>query len=326
MKAFGLKLRIAEWHDMCADRVHAGVIKWAGKIPPEQKDQPGSSGRGESGVRQAEKKGKKEKTTMKKLMTFAAVAAMTYVGSAVSLTPSVCTDCGAYGASDCDTIVFKVTGSGKAVVPKGGYKATTKIKIKKGALALEGEYCALTDTCCYETGWFYATIKAGKKTFALATPVDIKVWSLFGKNLDRSRSFGSSIKKGKSVCLESALYVEAADDSAFWAGDVDLEDAGIFKFYASAFGKVDMKVSNGKGGAGYCSEEKGCTPIYTPKSYSGWFVGYYDCVGMEDCFRCSCEAIDVFGGTWKAKFNKKATTLSSAASIAGVSANLGSDE
>ena len=156
--------------------------------------------------------------------------------------------------------------------------------------------------------------------------MDVKVWSLFGKNLDRSRSFGSSIKKGKSVSLESALYVEAADDSAFWAGDVDLEDAGIFKFYASAFGKVDMKVSNGKGGAGYCSEEKGCTPIYTPKSYSGWFVGYYDCVGMEDCFRCSCEAIDVFGGTWKAKFNKKATTLSGAASLAGVSAKLGSDE
>ena len=102
-------------------------------------------------------------------MTFAAVAAMTYVGSAVTLSPSVCTDCGAYGVSDCDTIVFKVTGSGKAVVPKAGYKATTSIKIKKGALALEGEYCALTDTCCYETGWFYATIKAGKKTFALAT-------------------------------------------------------------------------------------------------------------------------------------------------------------
>ena len=122
-----------------------------------------------------------------------------------------------------------------------------------------------------------------------------------------------------------ALYVEAADDNAFWAGDVDLEDAGIFKFYASAFGKVDMKVSNGKSD-GYCDETKGCDAIYTPKSYSGWFVGYYDCVGVEDCFRCECEAIDVFGGTWKPKFQKKYSTLSGAAGLAGVSAKLGSDE
>ena len=262
---------------------------------------------------------------MKKLMTFAAVAAMTYVGSAVTLSPSVCENCGAYGISDCDVIVFKVTGSGKAVVPKSGYKTAASLKIKKGALALEGEYCALTDTCCYETGWFYATLKAGKRTIQLATPVDVKVWSLFGKNLDRARAYRTSIKKGKSVCLESALYVEAVDDSAFWAGDVDLEDAGVFKFYASAFGKVDMKVSNGNGN-GYCDEAKGCDAIYTPKSYSGWFVGYYDCVGMEDCFRCECEAIDIFGGTWKAKFNKKVQSTSGAASLAGVSAKLGSDE
>jgi len=24
----------AEWHNMCADRVHAGVTMWAGTIPP----------------------------------------------------------------------------------------------------------------------------------------------------------------------------------------------------------------------------------------------------------------------------------------------------
>ena len=37
--------KIAEWHNMCVDRAHAGTKKWVGKIPPEQMDQPGSSGR-----------------------------------------------------------------------------------------------------------------------------------------------------------------------------------------------------------------------------------------------------------------------------------------
>ena len=191
-------------------------------------------------------------------------------------------------------------------------------------LALEGTYCALTDTCCYDSGWFFATIKAGKKTFRIAAPVQIKVWSLFGKNLEKSRSFASTVKKGKSICLESALYV-MDEDGAFWDGDTDVDADGDFAFYASAFGKVNMKVSKGSGGSSYCSETKGCTPIYTPKSYKGWFVGYYPCVGPEDCFRCDCEDTDVFGGTWKAKYQAKKTTIGAAAGLAGVSSSLYED-
>jgi hypothetical protein len=216
-----------------------------------------------------------------------------------------------------------VTGSGKAAVSKGAYKATSSIKIKKGALALEGTYCKLTETCCYESGWFFATIKAGKKTFQLATPVSVDVWSLFGKNLAKSREFGSNIKKGKSVCLDSALFITSEDSAESWAGDIDLNNGDTFQFWASAFGKVDMAVSNGKNGA-YCDEVKGCEAIYTPKSYSGWFVGWHQCIVDEDCFRCDCLALDVFGGTWKAKFNKKASnkSLSGARGLAGVSAGI----
>ena len=53
--------RTAEWHNMCADRVHAGAIMWNGTIPPERTDQPGSSGRKESEVRFPDEKSNKEK-------------------------------------------------------------------------------------------------------------------------------------------------------------------------------------------------------------------------------------------------------------------------
>jgi hypothetical protein len=39
-----IRQNLAEWHNMCADRDHAGIKKWSGMIPPESKDQPGSSG------------------------------------------------------------------------------------------------------------------------------------------------------------------------------------------------------------------------------------------------------------------------------------------
>ena len=100
---------------------------------------------------------------MKKLMTFAAAAAMTVVGNAASLLPGACVDCGggALAPTDCDTIVFKVTGSGKAVTDKGEYKTVASLKIKKGALALEGTVCTDTGACCYDTGYFFATVKVG---------------------------------------------------------------------------------------------------------------------------------------------------------------------
>lgn len=273
---------------------------------------------------------------MKKLMTFAAVAAMTVVASAVDtdygdglsnvevlrtpgLTSTVCPDCGAGvgAATDCKAVVFKVTGSGKAVTAssKGSYKTVTSLKIKKGALALEGTYCGGNNTCCYDNGYFFATIKVGKKVFKVGTPVDVKVWSLFGKNLEKARYYGTEIKKGKNVCLESALFVMAPEDSEAWEG-VEFEDGEPFAFWASSFGKVDFKVSTKD--ASYCVNGE-CAAIYTPKKYNGWFVGWYPCVVDENCFRCGCEAVDVFGGTWKAAYQKSLKTISAAQGLAGTS-------
>lgn len=262
---------------------------------------------------------------MKKLMTFAAVAAMTYAGSA--LVPGVCENCGVDPDSpngDCPTAVFKVTGSGKAVLAKDGYKTVASLKIKKGGLALlagDAE-CSATGECCYQDGYFFATIKVGKSVFEVGTPVNLNEWSVFGKKYDKARNYLDSIKPGKSVCLDSALFVSTDEvrDSAVWEGPIDWddEDTQVFSFWASAFGKVDMKVTkDGKGG--YCNKTKGCDPIYTPKKYSGWFVGWYPCVGQEGCFRCGCEGIDIFGGTWKASFQAKKKTVSAAQALAGTS-------
>jgi hypothetical protein len=248
-------------------------------------------------------------------MIAASVAAMAFAGNA-ALAPQPCENCGAGSASgDCPTVVFKVTGSGKAVVAKDDYKTVSTLKIKKGALALEGEICQATGACCYGDGAFYATIKAGKKTFALAAPVELGVWSLFGKDLDKSRTFETEVKKGKKVTLESALFVVCSEISDY-DDEVDLDE---FAFWASAFGKVEMKVTKESKSDAYCKKAGECDPVYTPKTYNGWFVGTYPCVGEEDCFLCDCADTDVCGGTWKAVFQKKATTQAAAMKIAGVS-------
>lgn len=297
-------------------------------------------------------------------MIAAAVAAIGVAGNAADTVVSpyseglnvagqtVCINCGASGSGqegDCGTVVFKVTGSGKAALDKGSYKTVGSIKIKKGALAIVGDKCLSDGRCCYDRGVFFAKIKAGKKTFDLMAPISVKVWSIFGKNLEKARDWESRIKPGKSVCLDSALFVttvwqsDCANDeylakSPFyfdWDGDVDLVGVGDtfdgdwtsidqdnlpqFAFWASAFGKVDWKVSGLKESKKYCKNtSSGCTPIITPKSYSGWFVGTYLCCNAENCFMCVCPDLDVFGGTWKAVFQKKVTTLGGAMNLAGV--------
>ena len=249
-------------------------------------------------------------------MIAAAAAAMTIVGNA-ALKPAVCPDCGSSDLSqDCDTIVFKVTGSGKAIVDKGDYKVVDTLKIKKGALALEGTLCETTGVCCYDDGYFYATVKAGKKTFAMMAPVELAVWSVFGKDLEKTRNYLTDIKPGKKVTLDSAMFVVSSEAEVDEDSDVDLSE---FAFWASAFGKVEMKVSAIKEGKGYCvNGSEGCDPIYTPKTYNGWFVGTYPCVNEEDCFLCDCTDTDVFGGTWKAVYQSKATSQWDAMKLAGV--------
>ena len=290
---------------------------------------------------------------MKKIMIAAAVAAIGVVGyaadSAQTIKTTECINCGYTSKGeipDCATVVFKVTGSGKAALDKGSYKSVGSIKIKKGALAIVGDKCLTEERCCYERGIFFAKIKAGKKTFDLMSPINVKVWSIFGKNLDKARNWETSIKPGKSVCLDSALFIttpwqadcvfdeytlltyldwdgevdlanlDAIDD---WTSDVDVDTKPQFAFWASAFGKVDWKVTSQKESKKYCKNTStGCEPIVTPKNYSGWFVGTYLCVNKENCFMCDCPDLDVFGGTWKAVYQKKINTISGAMGLAGV--------
>ena len=228
-------------------------------------------------------------------MIVAAAAAMTLVGEAGSLKPIPCPDCGT-GPGDCE-VVFKVTGSGKAVVSKDEYKEVGTLKIKKGALALTGTLCEDTGICCFDSGVLEATIKAGKKTFEIVSEVTPDVWSVFGKNLDKIRS--GDVKPGKTYKLDSALFISSVGGTMIVDGDADVEEDTI-SYYASAFGTVSVKIS--KGTSGTCNPTAPCDPTYTPKSYSGWFVGLYACIGEEDCFLCDCADTDVFGGTWKATF------------------------
>jgi hypothetical protein len=254
---------------------------------------------------------------MKKIMIVAAAVAMTFAGEASlgTFQPQQCIDCGGgTNAVYCNVAVFKVTGSGKAVVSKGDYKEVKKLKIKKGALALTATYCAQTGFCCFgeEDSFFFAKIKAGKKSFEMASAVDVGVWSVFGKKLDviRERDF----KKGKTYKLDSALYISSDPGNTEVEGDVDVDETTI-EFYASAFGSMKVKIS--KKSDSYCNTSE-CLPQYTPKSYSGWFVGKYNCVGEEDCFLCDCADTDVFGGTWKATYKSGTKTVGGAASLAGV--------
>lgn len=250
---------------------------------------------------------------MKKMMIIAATVAMTFASQALTaLKPEECLGCGG-GSGDCPWVVFKVTGSGKAVVgaKKGDYKKVGSLKIRKGALALEGQYCAATDSCCYDSGWFYATIRAGKVSFKLASEVEVGVWSVFGKHLEKVR--GLDVKQGKTYKLDSALFIASA--GATYVDDGDLDD---LSFWASALGKVNVKISKGSSSSN-CSPTKGCTPEYIPKKYSGWFVAQYACIGEEDCFLCTCVDTDIAGGTWKATYKSGTKTQSGAMRLAGVS-------
>lgn len=293
---------------------------WGGMIPPVKRINRIAPVEVSQRFGEPREKAKRKRTTMKKLMIVAAAAAMTFASEA-KLQPQECLNCGGGSDSTCDVVVFKVTGSGKAVVAKDDYKEVKSLKIKKGALALTGELCEETGACCYSEGYLFAKIKAGKASFDLASTVELGVWSIFGKNLDKIRA--KDVKPGKTYKLDSALYISSA------AGDTEVEgetavEADSIEFYASAFGKVNVKIS--KGTSGTCNPQDPCDPTYTPKSYSGWFVGKYACLGEEDCFLCDCADTDVFGGTWKATYKSSAKSVEAAARLAGVAIEDDDDE
>ena len=264
----------------------------------------------------------KGKNRMKKLMIIAAAAAMTFAAQA-DIAWVDCPTCRAEGTeTECQIEVFKVTASGKAVVmaKKGAYKTVGKLKVKKGALALVGTACP-DGTCCYDNGFLLATVKAGNDKFRTVIPVDVKVWSAFGKNYDSvAGSNWRTLKKAKKVKLESALYISATgigidpDDDA----DSTFDD---FVLEASAFGKAQIKVFDSKTSKTVCGKDSAeCGFDLTIKNYSGWFVGYYTCIDADACFTCDC-GLDPFGGTWKASYSAKSSgkNFKGAQKLAGTS-------
>lgn len=267
---------------------------------------------------------------MKKLMIVAATAAMAFAAQA-DIAWVDCPDCRAGSTpTDCQVEVFKVTASGKAVVlsKKGGYKTVGKLKVKKGALALVGTMCP-DGTCCYDAGALFATVKAGHTTFRAAVPVDVKIWSAFGKNYDSvAGNNWMTLKKAKKVKLESALYISGK--SLIIDGDTDIDiNYGIqeFRLEASAFGKVAIKVFDSKTSKTVCGKsDSTCGFDLIIKNYSGWFVGYYPCVDADACFTCTC-GLDAFGGTWKASYSAKSAgkNFNGAQRLAGTSFSVTED-
>lgn len=251
---------------------------------------------------------------MKKLMIAAAAAAMTAGAFAASFLPIDCIG-GDPEVSECPDMVFKLTGSGKAVQDvKGEYKTVKALKISKGALVMAPSDSMIDcGICCYDTASIYALVKVGSaKHYIAIEEVPVAKWSIFGKNVEKVSNFLTEMKKGSKVDLESDLYL-AADDSEIFFGDDDDSFVSAVTFRASAFGNMTAKNLKGKESSGnYCVKPpvEECVLEFTPKSYSGWFAGNYDTLVNEGqlCFNCECGEYDIFGGTWKAVFQNKTLT------------------
>ena len=240
---------------------------------------------------------KGNKQTMKKLMIVAAAVAMAVTAEArIALT-----NCTQQVSSVCPVVAFKVTASGKTVSDNGDYKKVSKLKISKGALVLFSEG-KTEDACCYDIYSLYLQVKVNKETWDLAIlSQPLLKWSVFGKNLDKAMS----ATKSKKFALESDLGLNYDGDTN---DDEDLYDViEDLVFEATAFGSAKY-VYNTK-----TTKATDCIPCNTtttedvvPGSYSGWFAGYMPKVSDNDaCMTCACADADLFGGTWKAKYQSK---------------------
>lgn len=232
-------------------------------------------------------------------------------------------------SSSCPVVAFKVTANGKIAAPAaaGDYKTATKLTIKKGALVVFPTKSGTNpytgeDECCYDVYSLYLKVKVGKLG---EVPVgvfyeNIDSWSIFGKKynkvLDAVKSKKSSVESeiGLSYANINSPYGAGLASNAAGNDTVSsdpLGDGGLgltdFAFIATAFGK---------GTYGYTykqNSQKDCNVCavtadyyeFTPGSYSGWFAGLVtDFGGDYGCLMCNCADIDVFGGTWKAKYDK----------------------
>jgi hypothetical protein len=258
---------------------------------------------------------------MKKVMIAAAAVTL---AAAVQAGIVVNTNCHPRSAT-CPVVAFKVTANGKIAAPaetKAGdiYTTATKLQIKKGALILFPTDLGDGD-CCYEPYSLYLQVKVGKYgTFPVGVFYEnIDSWSIFGK------SYGKAVEaeKTKKYSVESELGLSyanagnfgtgaglqsqnAGNDSLTGALGLPIDDAlADFAFIATAFGKGTYKYSykvNNKA-CSVCSVDEGYE--FVPGSYSGWFAGLVSNLGGDyGCLLCACAELDVFGGTWKAKYDK----------------------
>jgi hypothetical protein len=231
---------------------------------------------------------------MKKLMMVAAAAALTASVQA----GIVVTNCKEKVSTECPNIVFKVTASGKIVdgISKE-YKTVSKLKISKGALVLWG--AGSDDSCCYDYYSLYLPLKLGKTTYKIVIPQEeMECWTIFGKNLDKAME---DYEKNKKFKLDSEIGLSYADDAAEME---TLEDIEV-DFIATAVGSASYLYTAEAQKKSACTT--GCVPAsydVVPGSYSGWFAGFYPAEGDELCLTCACNELDVYGGTWKAKYDK----------------------
>ena len=256
---------------------------------------------------------------MKKLMVVAAAVAIAAVAEAGIVVNTNCFN----RSTTCPVVAFKVTASGKiaAAVEKKGevYTSATKLQVKRGALVLFPEQVAggAADDCCYSAYSLYLQVKVNKDTIPVGVfSEDIDSWSIFGKAYNKA----ASASKSKKFKVESEIGLgyantsqaktglasaNAGNDTVVDGGPIASLDLGLddFAFIATAFGKgtyaYDLKMNK----CSACTVDSE-TWSFTPGNYSGWFAGFVSSTSDYGCLMCACAELDVFGGTWKAKYNK----------------------
>lgn len=265
---------------------------------------------------------------MKKLMIVAAGAILAANSYGIAVT-----NCHNKIELDCPQIVFKLTASGKTVVETmtddSVYSSVVNLKVSKGALVLFGEKTIddLTgyEDCCYPTYSLYLPVKVGKANYKFAfLALDLNKWSVFGKNIEKLEA-AMIDGKTKKVSLESDLGLFFTDEDSDTSID-DFDEITGVTLAAAAFGKATYGYyyKETKNACSGCTVSEGGALV--PGNYSGWFAGYCDAAdGSLLCLNCDCSDIRIFGGTWKAKYNKawsKMNGWKSAATYAFGSATL----
>ncbi len=225
---------------------------------------------------------------MKKFMIVAAVAALS-AGAFASCGESV---------TGCKT-VFTVKFSGKTATENAAetYKTVQKIS-GKGTLTFSA------DDYVEEL-----SVKVGKQKYAIELHEgELTKWTYFGKKLAVLE--GGDYKPGKTYKLESDLGIKFEGQTGV---DEDSEEDYQINVNQVAFGKVKVYITKKTAAKGCGEGTDGCIPIVTPVSYKGWFTGDFvpTCLDEadydDDCVVFEGSEIALIGGTWSAKYDKKAS-------------------